>query len=406
MSLFFRKTPFLWAAILLGSLWLPAQAAPPVRRDFVGVANNQFRLNGREYKALGFTSYQLCVAKNPTTRAQVERIFRDAKAAGFSLFRATSLVYDFNDGDLKHHLSEPVWQRVDLLLDVARQENIKVIVDFSTLTYETGRYSTPPFDLTAPANFARLKPIYGRIPNRTNSINGRRYKNDPTILGYSILGEIVPFGLRFKGDNTVNVANESRDVDNYLLFIRRAAAELKRNDPNHLVNAGGLLHVSPDGPVRDLSGQPYWKTLWSDANIDFASVHIYPNLDDTLKQANAPLAPPYPFPLPVGEWKNLDVYKSYADKVGKPFMVEEWGLSLDRRLPDSDELAYSPQFQRDYFANAFAVTTAAKIPVSIIWQWYPGNSFDLYPGESPDEDAVIAIVKRYSAEFQTQGAAD
>ena len=28
-----------------------------VRRDFVGVAGNQFRLNGREYKALGFTSY-------------------------------------------------------------------------------------------------------------------------------------------------------------------------------------------------------------------------------------------------------------------------------------------------------------------------------------------------------------
>ena len=169
----FRKFPFLLCAGLLSSLLIPAQAAPPIQRDFVGVAGNQFRLNGREYKALGFTSYQLCVAKNPTTRAQVERIFRSAKDHGFSLFRATSVVYDFNDGDLNHHLSEAVWQRMDLLLDVARQENIKVIIDFSTLTYETGRHSKPMFDITDPANFDRLKRIYTQIPNRKNSINGR-----------------------------------------------------------------------------------------------------------------------------------------------------------------------------------------------------------------------------------------
>ena len=394
----FRKISVLLCALLFGALSTGAHAAP-AKRNFVGVEGNQFRLNGREYKAMGFTSYQLCVARNPTTRAQVRRIFRSAKRAGFSLFRATSIVYDFNDGDLNHHLSEAVWQRIDLLLDVARRENIKVILDFSTLTYETGRNSDAPFDITDPANFERLKPIYTRTPNRINSINKRVYKNDPTILGYSITGEIVPFGLRTKEDKTVDLADESRDVDFYLSFIHSAAAELKRNDPNHLVNAGGLLHVAPDGPVRDASGQPYWQTLWADANIDFASVHIYPNIDDTLKQLKAPLAPPYPFELPLGEWKNLGVYKNYADQIGKPFMVEEWGLSLDRRLPDSDIPAYSPQFQRDYFASALAATASAKIPITILWQWYPGDSFDLYPGASKDEDAVIAIVKRNSAKF-------
>ena len=394
-----RIFSFLLIVALSTSLFFAARAAP-VRRDFVGVAGNQFRLNGRQYKALGFTSYQLCVAKNPTSRAQVSRIFRSAKRARFSLFRATSVVYDFNDGDLDHHLSESVWQRVDLLLDVARRENIKVILDFSTLTYETGRFAQPPFDVTDPANFDRLKPIYQRIPRRINSINGRAYKDDPTILGYSILGEIVPFGLRLNADKTPNLADESRDVDNYLSFIHAAAAEIKRNDPNHLVNAGGLLHVAPDGPVRDKSGKPHWQTLWTDANLDFASVHIYPNIDEDLKPLKAPLAPPYPFQLPLGEWKNLPVYKSYADEIGKPFVVEEWGLSLDRRLPDSQTMAYSPQFQRDYFESALAATIAAKIPVTVIWQWYPGNSFDLYPGASKNEDAIIAILKQKSADFR------
>ena len=401
----FRKISLLLLVALsasLGRAW-----AAPKARDFVRVVGNQFRLGGREYRALGFTSYQLCVAKNPTSRAQVQRIFGSAKRAGFSLFRATSVVYDFHQGDLNRHLSEPVWQRIDLLLDVARRENIKVILDFSTLTYETGRFGQPPFDVTDPANFDRLRPIYQRIPNRINSINGRTYKDDPTILGYSILGEIVPFGLRHRADKTLDLANESRDVDNYLSFVHAAAAELKRNDPHHLVNAGGLLHVAPDGPVRDASGHPYWQTLWADTNIDFASVHIYPNLDADLKRLNAPLAPPYPFPLPVGEWKNLAVYKGYADKIGKPFIVEEWGLSLDRRVPSSGDngpFAYGPQFQRDYFQSALAATINAKIPITILWQWYPGDSFDLYPGASQNEDAVIAIVKRAGAAFQTQRA--
>ena len=407
MSLRFSQTSFLLGALLLGSSLFSAQAAPPPRHDFVGVENNRFRLNGQEYKALGFTSYQLCVARNPTSRVQVERIFGDAKKAGFSLFRATSVVYDFNDGDLEHHLSEDVWQRIDLLLDVAAHAGIKVIIDFSTLTYETGRHSKPAFDITDPTNFDKLKPIYARIPNRINSVNGRPYKEDPTILGYSILGEIVPFGLRYHADKTLNLADESRDVDNYLSFIHSAAAEIKRNDPNHLVNAGGLLHVSPDGPVRDKSGKPYWQTLWADSDVDFASIHIYPNLDDTLKKLKAPLAPPYPFELPLGEWKNLGVYKNYADQIGKPIMVEEWGLSLDRRLPDSGDngpFAYSPQFQRDYFESAFAATAKANVPISILWQWYPGNSFDLYPGESADEDAIIGIVTRESANFQSARA--
>ena len=403
MFSFFRVFYFLLGALWLSSSFMSAQAAPP-RRDFVGVENHQFRLNGREYKALGFTSYQLCFARNPTSRAQVERIFGDAKKAGFSLFRATSIVYDFNDGDLEHHLSEAVWQRIDLLLDVAAQEDIKVIIDFSTLTYETGRHSQPAFDITDPANFDKLKPIYARIPNRINSVNGRPYKEDPTILGYSILGEIVPFGLRYTDDGTLNLLDESRDVDFYLSFIHRAAAEIKRNDPNHLVNAGGLLHVAPDGPIRDKSGKPYWKTLWADKEIDFASIHIYPNLDDTIKKLRAPLAPPYPFELPLGEWKNLGVYKSYSDQIGRPLMVEEWGLSLDRRLPasgDNGPFAYSPQFQQDYFESVFAATAAAKVPISILWQWFPGNSFDLYPGESADEDAIIGIVTRESANFQS-----
>ncbi|PQV63323.1 hypothetical protein B1R32_11350 [Abditibacterium utsteinense] len=394
------------AAVLLLLSGRNCQASPLPKRDFVGVVGNQFRLNGRQYKALGFTSYQLCVATNPVSRAEVEKIFRSAKSHGFSLFRATSVVYRFGDGNLEDHLSEAVGKRLDLLLEVARLQKMKVILDFSTLTYETGRNSKPPFDVTSPANFARLKPIYQRIPNRINTLNKRRYKDDPTIFGYSVLGEIAPFGLRYTPQKTLNLSDESRDVDNYLSFIHAAAAQLKRSDPNHLVNAGGLLHLSPNGPVKDKSGQIYWKTLWADPNIDFASAHIYPNLDVDLKSASLPLRPPYPWTFPLGEWKNLPVYKSYADKIRKPFMVEEWGLSFDRRFPETlpdgkpGPLAYSPQFQQDYFKSVFAATLRSQIPVMILWQWHPGGSFDLYPGESSDEDVIVGIVAQNAPYFR------
>ncbi len=399
-----------WHSLALAVLWisrpfsLSAEPRPvPVREPFVTAAGGRFRVGAQEYRAMGFTAYELNIGKDQrkNPREKVERIFRVAKEHGFTLFRATTVIYDFNSGDLKRHLSEPVWSQIDLILDVARTLGMRVIIDFSTLTYDTGKHAVPPFDVTAPENFGRIKDVYRIIPNRRNTINGRLYKDDPTIMAYSILGEIVPFGFKKRPDGSVDLKADNRDVNNYVAFVASAAAEIKRWSPRHLVNAGGLLHVTPTGPVKDKSGEPYWKTVWADRNIDFGSIHIYCKPPVALER---PVRRPYQVPMPWGEWKNLSVYVAYTDSIAKPFIVEEWGLNLDARSEVAAEggakpLELSPEAARDFMACAFGAMREAKVPVSVMWQWSPGGSFNIWPGESEFEDSLVKIVKDQAAYF-------
>lgn len=388
---------------------LPGAPVPaPVREPFVTVADGKFRAGSQEYRAMGFTAYELNIGKDQrkNPREKVERIFRVAREHGFTLFRATTVIYDFKTGDLGRHLSEPVWSQIDMILDVAHSLGMRVIIDFSTLTYDTGRYSDPPFDVTAPENFARIKHVYRVIPNRRNTVNGRIYKDDPTIMAYSILGEIVPFGLKKLPDGSFDLKGDGRDVNNYLTFVSSAAAELKRSAPRQLVNAGGLLHVTPTGPVKDRTGAPYWKTLWADRNIDFGSIHIYSRPPKALER---PVRPPYQVPMPWGEWKNLAAYVAYTDSIGKPFALEEWGLNLEGRSEAAVEggekpLEMSPEAARDFMTNAFDALSQAKVPVSVMWQWSPGGKFNIWPGESEFEDSIVQIITHRAAYFRPSRA--
>lgn len=380
------------------SLLCAAIALVPAKEEFVRIENGRFMLGKKPYRALGFTSYQLCVGNWKSDRAEVEKIFHAAKAHGFNLFRATSIVFEFGDPNLDHHLNEATWTKIDNLIDVARTLDMKVIVDVSTVLYETGKGSKPPLDVTADANWPLFKRVFSFVPNRRNTVNGRLYKDDPTIFSYSILGEIVPFGIKTK-DGKPDLANESRDPNDYETLIHRAATELKRNDPNHLVNAGGLLHMSPDGPVEDSTGKPYWQTVWSDPAVDYASVHVYPYWDEIVKGKTLPLDRKQ-VPLPVAEWKYLGAFKRFADSIHKPFVLEEWGLPIDRRLTPGGPLVFSPEYAQAYFESALGETYRAGIPIAIIWQWHPGPVFDIFPGESKEEDKLVDILTRWSRKFR------
>lgn len=392
-----HAVPACLIGLLAASLPAASPRSPVTIDDFVSVKDGRFHCQGREYRAMGFTCYELNVGNWHKGRDRIEMVFRAAKEHGFSLFRATSIIYEFGKGDLDQNLSDQTWTQMDLLLDVARSLDMKVLIDFSTLTWFAGHYTPTPFDVCAPEHFERLRRIYATIPNRRNSVNGRIYRQDPTIFGWSILGEVVPFGR--KADNTTFHPDSNRNVDDYVTFVSRAAAELKRNDPIHLVNGGGLLHLKNNNVPKDRTRSDYWRTVWANRNIDFGSVHIYTGPP---KGTPLPAKPPYDAPMPWGEWRNLGEYVAYTDTIGKPFMVEEWGINQDQRSKESDGSTplHSPQSAQDFVTSAYDCMVAAKVPASVMWQWGPGKAFNIWPGESPDEDALVAIIKRNAVHFQ------
>ena len=369
--------------------------------SMVHVENGRFVLDGKEYKAVGFTAYQFNVAAwaKYNSRDDMDKVFASAQAHGMNMFRVTAVIYDFPEADLSKDLSDAVLKRLDMVIELARTHGMKVIIDLADIPTLTGRHSNPQFDFTDPANFDRFKAEYALIPGRVNSISGVPYKDDPAIFSWSISGEVCPYGLQLNPDGSVNLNSLSRDVNNWERFVVRAAQEIKKYDPNHMISDGGMLHISPNGPVNDATGKPYWQTVWSNPIFDYCAIHIYPD-DKELAKANAlPIAPPYAFSFPVGQWANLPRYKEFAATLSKPLIVEEWGLQTDKHQPDNPagQLVYSPRFCIDYVTNALDAVIANDIPIMILWQWHPKEKPDIvgmdrYPGNSPLDDQLIDIM--------------
>jgi Ricin-type beta-trefoil lectin domain-like/Cellulase (glycosyl hydrolase family 5) len=355
-------------------------AATPVSYDsspFVTKSRNKFMLNGHEYRALGFNSYYLDVGNWNRSDAEIKSVFDTAKAKGMTVFRATDIIYDFNISDINLQFSETVWAHMDHVLNIAQAEGIKVILDLSNIPHTLDNFS-PPVDFMNPVNYSLYDRLYSFVPNRVNTINGLQYKNDPTIIGYVISGEPVLFGNQYDANgNQIVTEFGSRDANNYEQMITHAATILKQNDPNHLVSAGGFNHFEA-GTQIDNTGHHYWETVWSMPNIDYASMHVYPS---------------NPLPVPSGEWVNLPSYKSFADSVSKPFMVEEWGLDQSQTT--------DPIEQQSYFNYAFETTYESGEPIMILWSWHTGTNYDIFPGQSANQDLLVQIISNYGSEWET-----
>ncbi len=165
------------------------------------------------------------------------------------------------------------------------------------------------------------------ILNRKNSINGVEYKNDPTVMSWQL-------------------ANEPRaysDVEGYLSWVNSAASLIKSIDTNHLVCIGSEGNTSSDiariDLLRDNQSQ----------HIDYATTHVWiqnwgwydPSSDNTFQTAldNTKVY--------------LDQQEQLAMQLGKPVVIEEFGVSRDKG-------SFSPeatvQFRDEYYQYLFNYT--------------------------------------------------
>jgi mannan endo-1,4-beta-mannosidase len=182
---------------------------------------------------------------------------------------------------------------------------------------------------------------------RTNIYTGRAYRDDPTIMSWEL-------------------ANEPRGVDRpaaMRAFIADAARRLKRLDPNHLVTTGS--EGSTQNP-RD-AGLDFELDHASD-DIDYATVHIWVQnwgLYDP-KGGSDQLAT-------ATEWAlaHLDQHVKRAQAMGKPLVLEEFGLARDGGSFD----ASAPTTARDaYYRALFAAVarharSGGALRGASFWAW-------------------------------------
>lgn len=211
------------------------------------------------------------------------------------------------------------------------------------------------------------------IIERTNSVNGVTYRDDPTIM-------------------TWELANEPRGIDNiqaYRDWAHSTAAFIKSLDKNHLVTIGSEGETSNSfagtNPFED----------HNNVAIDYIAIHLWVENWGVFD----PAKPDSSLPGAIDFAKEyIARHEAIAKKLGKPLVMEEFGISRDLRNYDPTA---TTGFRDLYYQNVFqAIYKSASDPAGAIggcnfwtWSgegkperigelWLPG---DTYTGEPPHE---------------------
>ncbi len=182
---------------------------------FLQTSGTKFTLDGQPFYLFGCTMYNyLYWFTDPSGYQQKIASIADA---GFNTIRFTNYMNVAEDLEYASY----VWERIDAVLDVCRQYNLKVIIEHSEISgiadFKGAKDSA--------AYLAVWQNFFAWLPNRVNTVNGRVYKNDDTIAMYSIAGELgEPFGEP--------VGNRG--------WYTTLSGYIRANDTNHLITPGAM----------------------------------------------------------------------------------------------------------------------------------------------------------------------
>lgn len=212
------------------------------------------------------------------------------------------------------------------------------------------------------------------IVNRTNSITQKKYIDDTAIMAWEIANEPRPM--------------RPAAISAYKTFLSSMAAGIKAVDKNHLVTIGA------EGDIGTETLEVYEATH-ADKNIDYLTIHIWPkNWAWYTGMLSADK-----FDSVLAKTKSyIDKHIASANKLGKPLVIEEFGLPRDGH-------AFSPgaatSFRDAYYRSIFSVMQfsvkdngpvagcnfwafngkARPIPGQLFWK--PGDD---YMGDPPMEE--------------------
>lgn len=178
------------------------------------------------------------------------------------------------------------------------------------------------------------------VIRRRNSVTKKLYSDDPAIMAWEIANEPRPMRPR---------ANDA-----YEAFLRSASAWIKAADANHLVTTGHEGWIGTEDIVL-------FEQVHADPNIDYVTIHIWPKnwgwfqsgkmaegFQDVLNRTR--------------EYGSVNA--SIAKKLGKPMVIEEFGLPRD----DGSFRPGTPATLRDkFYAEVLGYIGTGNIAGANFW---------------------------------------
>ena len=186
-----------------------------------------------------------------------------------------------------------------------------------------------------------------KIVERTNSINGMAYKDDPTIMAWQLANE-PKCGVR---------------VGAYRNWIRQTAKFIRKMDPNHLISTGseGIMSESLFGNRR----KNFIKN--HSMGIDYLTAHIWiqnwgwydPMKVKTLESAQKKAV------------AYLDKHIEIAREMNMPVVLEEFGIARDAESYDATSTVEQRDSYYKFMFDYLAQNIDKKTPYQGInfWAW-------------------------------------
>eukprot|EP00891_Asterochloris_glomerata_P001627 jgi/Astpho2/1627/e_gw1.00030.19.1_t len=377
-----------------------AQTGPNDGREyFVTIQGGRFALGCETFYPVGWNHLWLeWMAAPPSDKPPlVRQLMDEAVADGFTVLRAWATAVDpqYSLQPSPGNFSEPIFRGLDYVLDQARQRNLKMILSLIDNWNATGSVdqivqwsgSASVSAATHEEFFtdAQCQSLYKQLANaivtRTNSINGRRYADDPTVMSWNLINEPRCYQC---GDVIQNWAD-------------MMATYIKSIDSNHLVTVGEEGFYAGTDTSRK-NNDPEGANSWafnegqdfpadhSSTSLDYASIHLWP--DAWLDESSS-------FPT---TW--LNAHMTDAAALGKPLLLEEFGktvnLSMGLTLAARDQL-----YSTVYSMIEQSIQGNGTLLGSAFWQWYaPGQGSSLY--SLTTGDSTYQLAQQHAATLKRQ----
>jgi len=329
---------------------------------FVTTNGSQFELNGNPFYYAGTNCYYLMTkAADPTSRGYVDEVLQDAHDMGLSVVRT----WGFNDGSGSNALqtapgvyNESVFQGLDYVLAKADELNMRVILplvnnwdDYGGMNQYVAWSPTATLhdDFYTDSNTRTYFQNYiTTMVDRVNTVNGRRYGDDPTVLAWEL-------------------ANEARSSNGPALnqWIGDMSAYVDTAGVSQMVTTG--MEGWSGAAGNDFVANHSW------TSVDFATVHSWAD-HWGMNQTQA-----------------MDLFdqqlEDATDTLGKPLVLEEFG-----RLRDGG----GGTTGRDtWFADYYAHLASGAGDGSNFWILYHDAypDYDGYGVYYPADASTIAVIE-------------
>ena len=425
----------------MSSVSAAAKPAEGKQSGFVKVRNWQFELDGKPYYFAGTNLWYGMYLGSPGETGDRARLLRELDDLAALNVKNLRVLAISESSTLKRavrpavlqtpqEVDETLWKGLDFLLAEMAKRDMKAVLYLNNFWQWSGGmsqyvawFSGKPVvdpDVTGDWNaFMDNSAAFYREPKaqeawratikllvrRKNSINGRRYDNDPTIMSWQLANEPRP------GSD----ANSKPHYDVFVKWTDETAGYLKKLAPKQLISTGNEGWMGTGGS-REL-----FQRAHQTRNVDYLTFHMWaPNWSwFDPKNAEATYQPAMAKINDYLEW-HTDVARS----MGKPIVLEEFGINRDNG-------SFSPEATTAYRDRIYTevyrfierhVVAGSAFAGSNFWawggegrtsnadfMWKAGDGFVGDPPQEPqglycifDSDATtLAVIKEHARRIRS-----